>query len=270
MPRTVRDFRADSETPLTMLTAYDAPTAAIADRAGIDALLVGDSVGNASLGYDSTLPVTVEEIASRTGAVSRATEEVLVIADLPFLSFGVEEAESIRNAGRMIKEAGANAVKIESSSHTVSLTERLAELGVPVMAHLGLTPQRVNELGYAQQGSSEEAAERIAELARAHERAGAFALVLEHVPEDLAREVTDELSIPTIGIGAGSGTDGQVLVVNDVIGLSERQPPFAEAFGDIRGEMEEAIGTFADRVSEGTFPAGEDSSEADVDEDATL
>ena len=129
MPRTVRDFRADSETPLTMLTAYDAPTAAICEAAGIDALLVGDSVGNASLGYDSTLPVTLDEIASRTGAVSRATEELLVIADLPFLSFGVEEAQSIRNAGRMVKEAGANAVKIESSARTVSLTERLTDLG---------------------------------------------------------------------------------------------------------------------------------------------
>jgi 3-methyl-2-oxobutanoate hydroxymethyltransferase len=270
MPRTVRDFRADSETPLTMLTAYDAPTAAICEAAGIDALLVGDSVGNASLGYDSTLPVTLDEIASRTGAVSRATEELLVIADLPFLSFGVEEAQSIRNAGRMVKEAGANAVKIESSARTVSLTERLTDLGIPVMAHLGLTPQRVNELGYAQQGSTEAAAERIADLAREHERAGAFALVLEHVPEDLAREVTAELSIPTIGIGAGSGTDGQVLVVDDVIGLSERSPPFAESFGDVREEMKGAIGTFAKRVSEDTFPAEEDSSDADVDEDAAL
>ncbi|PSP72775.1 3-methyl-2-oxobutanoate hydroxymethyltransferase [Halobacteriales archaeon QS_3_64_16] len=270
MPRTVRDFRADTDEPLTMLTAYDAPTAAICEAAGIDALLVGDSVGNAALGYDSTLPVTVEEIASRTGAISRATEEPLVIADLPFLSFGVEEAQSIRNAGRMVKEAGANAVKIESGSHTVSLTERLVELGIPVLAHLGLTPQRVNELGYAQQGDSEETAERIAELACEHERAGAFALVLEHVPEDLAREVTEELSVPTIGIGAGPGTDGQVLVVDDVIGLSTRSPPFAESFGDVRGEMEGAIGTFAERVSEGAFPAEEDSSDAEVEDDAAL
>jgi 3-methyl-2-oxobutanoate hydroxymethyltransferase len=270
MPRTVRDFRADSDEPLTMLTAYDAPTAAIADRAGIDALLVGDSVGNASLGYESTLPVTVEEIASRTGAVSRATEETLVVADLPFLSFGVEEAASIRNAGRMVKEGGANAVKIESGSHTVSLTERLAELGVPVMAHLGLTPQRVNELGYAQQGDNSEAAERIVDLARAHEEAGAFALVLEHVPEELAREVTDALAIPTIGIGAGPGTDGQVLVVNDVVGLSEHPPPFAESFGDVRGEMEGAIGAFAERVSEGSFPSKDERSDTDVDDGKAL
>jgi 3-methyl-2-oxobutanoate hydroxymethyltransferase len=269
MPTTVRDFRSETgEEPLTMLTAYDAPTAAICDAAGIDALLVGDSVGNTSLGYDSTLPVTIEEIASRTGAVARATEEALVVADLPFLSFGVEEARSIENAGRMVKEENANAVKIESGSHTVSLTERLAQLGIPVLAHLGLTPQRINELGYAQQGNSTEAAERITDLAREHERAGAFALVLEHVPNDLAREVTAVLDVPTIGIGAGPHTDGQVLVVDDVIGLSERQPPFAEAFGDVRGETAAAIETFAERVAEGSFPAEDERSDAELDEDS--
>jgi 3-methyl-2-oxobutanoate hydroxymethyltransferase len=269
MPRTVRDFRADSETPLTMLTAYDAPTAAIADRAGIDALLVGDSVGNASLGYDSTLPVTVEEIASRTGAVSRATDEALVVSDLPFLSVGIETAASVRNAGRMLKEEGANAVKVESGPHTVELTDRLTDLGIPVMAHLGLTPQRVNEVGYAQQGTDEEAAAGIRSLAREHERAGAFSLVLEHVPADLARELTDELSIPTIGIGAGPHTDGQVLVVDDAIGLSERPPPFARSFGDVRGEMQEAIAGFKRGVEDGSFPDGGDAGDRGTEDGGT-
>jgi 3-methyl-2-oxobutanoate hydroxymethyltransferase len=258
MPTTVGEFRA-GDAPLTMLTAYDAPTAAACERAGVDAILVGDSMGNASLGYDSTLPVTVDEVASRTGAVARATEETLVVADMPFLSFGVDEARSIENAGRMVKEAGAHAVKLESGSHTVDLTERLADLGVPTMAHLGLTPQKVNQLGYARQGTSREAAEEIADLADAHEAAGAFALVLEHVPANLAAQVTDQLSIPTIGIGAGGDCDGQVLVANDVLGLGERIPPFAESFGDVRGEMERAISGYVEAVENGEFPAGEHS-----------
>jgi 3-methyl-2-oxobutanoate hydroxymethyltransferase len=258
MPTTVREFQA-TDAALTMLTAYDAPTAAVCEAAGIDAVLVGDSMGNASLGYDSTLPVTVDEVASRTGAVARATDETLVIADMPFLSFGVSEAESLKNAGRMLKEEGAHAVKIESGTHTVEPTERLTELGIPVMAHLGLTPQKVNQLGYSRQGTSREAAEEIADLAEAHEEAGAFALVLEHVPANLAAQITDELSIPTIGIGAGPDCDGQVLVVNDVLGLGERLPPFAEAFGDVRSEMENAISGYVEAVENEEFPAEEHS-----------
>ncbi len=258
MPTTVGEFRA-GDAPLTMLTAYDAPTADACEAAGVDAILVGDSMGNAALGYDSTLPVTVDEVASRTGAVARATEETLVIADMPFLSFGVDEAASIKNAGRMVKEAGAHAVKLESGSHTVELTDRLADLGIPVMAHLGLTPQKVNQLGYARQGTDREAASEIATLADAHEEAGAFALVLEHVPANLAEQVTDELSIPTIGIGAGPDCDGQVLVANDVLGLGEGLPPFAASFGDVRGEMESAISGYVDAVESEEFPADEHS-----------
>ena len=269
MPTTVREFRAgvEAETPLTMLTAYDAPTAAACEAAGVNAILVGDSMGNATLGYDSTLPVTVEEVASRTGAVVRATDEPLVIADMPFLSFGVDEAESLGNAGRMLKEEGAHAVKIESGSHTVGLTERLADVGIPVMAHLGLTPQKVNQLGYGRQGTSREAASEIARLAREHEDAGAFALVLEHVPANLAAAITDDLSIPTIGIGAGPDCDGQVLVANDVLGLGDRQPPFAAAFGDVRGEMETAVSGYVEAVEAGEFPAKEHSHvESDLDD----
>ncbi len=253
--RELRD-RADDE-PITMLTAYDAPTAAVIERAGIDAILVGDSMGNAVLGYDSTLPVTLDEVASRTAAVARAVDDPLVIADMPFLSFGVSEANSVENAGRLVKEADADAVKLESGPHTVAVTRRLTELGIPVMAHLGLTPQHVNRLGYQRQGTEQETAEELLEVAEAHEEAGAFALVLEYVPANLARDVTRALNVPTIGIGAGPETDGQVLVVSDVFGTSDRTPPFAEAFGDVEREMERAVDGFHEAVHDGSFPAEE-------------
>ncbi len=264
---TVADIRATEE-PITMLTAYDTPTAGIVEDAGIDVILVGDSMGNTVLGYDSTLPVTVDEIESRTAAVARATDETLVVADMPFLSFGVEEADGIENAGRMLKDADADAVKLESGPHTVELTERLAQLGVPVMAHLGLTPQHVNQLGgYGRQGTTEEAAEEILDLARAHEDAGAFSLVLEHVPANLARAVTDALDIPTIGIGAGPDTDGQVLVITDAIGLGEWSPPFSEQFGNVRGEIESAVEDYREAVESGAFPAEEHSETVEGIED---
>lgn len=256
---TVADIRAADET-ITMLTAYDAPTAELVERSGIDVILVGDSMGNTVLGHDSTLPVTVEEVASRTAAVSRVTDEALVVADMPFLSFGVDEAASIENAGRMVKEAGADAVKLESGPHTVELTERLVELGIPVMAHLGLTPQRVNQIGgYGRQGTTREAAADIVDLARAHEEAGAFSLVLEHVPANLAAGITEALDVPTIGIGAGPDCDGQVLVITDVIGLGDWSPPFSKQFGDVRGEIESAVGAYKEAVESGEFPAEEHS-----------
>jgi 3-methyl-2-oxobutanoate hydroxymethyltransferase len=181
---------------------------------------------------------------------------------MPFLSYGAEAGESVRNAGRMLKEADADAVKLESGPHTVELTARLVELGIPVMAHLGLTPQRVNELGgYTRQGTTEEAAEEILDLAEAHEAAGAFSLVLEHVPSNLAAEVTERLAIPTIGIGAGPDCDGQVLVFHDAVGLSTWSPPFAEQFGDVRGEMHDAVADYVDAVESGGFPADDHSHE---------
>ena len=243
-----------------MLTAYDAPTAAVVDEAGIDVILVGDSMGNAVLGYDSTLPVTLDEVASRTAAVARATDDALVVADMPFLSFGVDEAESVRNAGRLLKEADADAVKIESGPHTVEMTRRMTEVGIPVMAHLGLTPQHVNRLGgYARQGTDKEAAEEIIDLAGAHAEAGAFALVLEHVPANLAGAVTEALDVPTIGIGAGPDCDGQVLVINDAVGLGDWSPPFSRQFGDVRGEMLDAVAAYREAVESGAFPADEHS-----------
>ena len=264
---TTRGLR-DREEPITMLTAYDAPTAEVVDEAGIDIVLVGDSMGNAALGYDSTLPVTMADVRSRTAAVARAVDDALVVADMPFLSFGVEEAESVRNAGEFLKKADADAVKIESGPHTVETTRRMTDVGIPVMAHLGLTPQHVNRLGgYTRQGTDQDAAEEILELAKAHEEAGAFSLVLEHVPANLASAVTDALSIPTIGIGAGPDTDGQVLVINDVAGMGDWSPPFSKRFGDVRGEMERAVGEYKEAVEEGTFPAEEHSHVEDDLED---
>jgi 3-methyl-2-oxobutanoate hydroxymethyltransferase len=255
-----KDIRAKAgEEPITMLTAYDAPTGRLVDETGIDIALVGDSVGNTRLGYDSTLPVTVEEIASHTAAVARAVEDALVVADMPFLSFGVDDDDAVEHCGRMLKDADADAVKIESGPHTVGLTRRLTDLGIPVQAHLGLTPQQEKETGLYRQGTDEESAHEIIELAREHEAAGAFSLVVEHVPANLAAAVTEALSIPTIGIGAGPDCDGQVLVVDEVIGLSERTAPFSKRFGDVRGEMKDAIEAYADAVESGAFPADEHS-----------
>jgi len=255
-----KDIRAKAgEEPLTMLTAYDAPTAKLVDEVGVNMVLVGDSVGNTRLGYDSTLPVTVEETASRTAAVARATDDALVIADMPFLSYGADEGDAIENCGRMLKEASADAVKLECGPHTVELTRKLTHLGVPVQAHLGLTPQRENETGLFRQGTDEESAREILDLAREHEHAGAFSLVLEHVPANVARAVTENVSIPTVGIGAGPHCDGQVLVIDEVIGLSENTAPFSKAFGDVRGEMREAIESYAEAVESEEFPASEHS-----------
>jgi 3-methyl-2-oxobutanoate hydroxymethyltransferase len=264
-----KDIRAKAgEEPITMLTAYDAPTAELVDAAGVDMILVGDSVGNLRLGHDSTLPVTVDETASLTAAVARAADDAFVIADMPFLSFGVSEADSVENCGRMVKEAGADAVKLECGTHTVDLTDRLTDLGIPVQAHLGLTPQRENETGLFRQATDDEAAAEMLDLARVHEEAGAFSLVLEHVPANAAAAVTEALDIPTIGIGAGPDCDGQVLTVDEVIGLTEGVAPFSKAFGDVRGEMERAIEGYVDEVESGDFPAAEHSHVAeDLDTD---
>jgi len=265
---TTRGLR-EADEPITMLTAYDALTARIIDDCEIDIVLVGDSMGTTVLGYDDTLPVTLAEVKSRTAAVARGTDDALVVADMPFLSVGVDESETVRNAGEMLKEAGADAVKLESGPHTVEITERLSQLGIPVMAHLGLTPQHVNQLGgYTRQGTTTEAAEEIIALAREHQAAGAFALVLEHVPANVASRVTDALDIPTIGIGAGPDCDGQVLVGTDIMGLSEDVPPFAEQFGDVKGEMTEAVESYREAVESGQFPADEHShTEPDLDLD---
>jgi 3-methyl-2-oxobutanoate hydroxymethyltransferase len=241
-----------------MLTAYDFPTARLLDEAGIPVLLVGDSVGNNVLGYENTLPVTMEEMLHHTRAVARGVSNALVVGDMPFLSYQVSVEEGIRNAGRFLKEGGAGAVKIEGAQ--IELVHRLSDLGIPVMAHVGLTPQSVHGLGgYRVQGRGEEAARSVADQASALEKAGAFAIVLEAMPGDLAAGLTGTLRIPTIGIGAGSGTDAQVLVLHDLLGLSERLPRFARAYADLRGTISEAAGAFADDVAAGRFPDDEHS-----------
>jgi 3-methyl-2-oxobutanoate hydroxymethyltransferase len=268
---TVRDLRdMEGESPITMTTAYDTVTARLVDEAGVDVILVGDSMGNTVLGYNNTLPVTVDEMASHTGAVTRGTEEALVVADMPFLSVGANRAQAIKHCGRMLKEEGASAVKIESGPHTVSLTERLTNLGVPVMAHVGLTPQSVHQTGYQRQGTDSEEAREIISLVRDHAKAGAFACVLEHIPANLASRITEYVDIPTIGIGAGPDCDGQVLVVNDIVGMSNNRPPFAKAFGDVRSEIENSLENFVDAVKSEEFPNAEHSPDEEQFDESTF
>lgn len=235
-----------------MLTAYDFPTAEILDAAGVPVLLVGDSVANNVLGYADTLPVTLEEMLHHTKAVVRGTERAMVVADMPFLSYQVSVEEGIRNAGRLLKEGGAHAVKIEGAH--LDLVHRLVEIGIPVMAHVGLTPQSVHALGgYRVQGRGE-AAHLVAEQARQLEKAGAFAVVLEAVPAELAGEITRSLEVPTIGIGAGPGCDAQVLVIHDLLGINERVPKLAKKYADLRSVATDAVKAFVADVEAGTFP----------------
>ncbi|MGH2681174.1 MAG: 3-methyl-2-oxobutanoate hydroxymethyltransferase [Actinomycetota bacterium] len=236
----------------TMLTAYDFPTAQILDRAGVPLLLVGDSVGNNVLGYEDTLPVTMDEMLHHTRAVARGAERALVVGDLPFLSYQASIEEGVRNAGRLVKEGGAQAVKLEGPH--LDLVHRLVEIGVPVMAHIGLTPQSVHVMGgYRVQGRGE-AAHLIAEQAEQLEKAGAFSVVLEGVPAELAAEITRSLEVPTIGIGAGPSCDAQVLVIHDLLGINEKVPKLAKKFADLRGVMTHAVEAFVREVEAGTFP----------------
>jgi len=241
-----------------MLTAYDHYSAQIFDEAGIPVLLVGDSVGNNVLGYENTLPVTMDEMLHHTKAVTRGANNALVVGDMPFLSYQVSVEEGVRNAGRFLKEGGAGAVKIEGAQ--IELVHKLVELGIPVMAHVGLTPQSVHAMGgYRVQGRGEEAAGRLTDQALALEKAGAFAIVLEAMPSELGAELTTTLQIPTIGIGAGPNTDAQVLVSPDLLGMSERIPSFARAYADLRNEISKAAAAFAEDVKAGRFPDAEHS-----------
>jgi 3-methyl-2-oxobutanoate hydroxymethyltransferase len=259
MTVTIRDLQAwkAEGKRFAMLTAYDYPTAKIFDEVGIPVLLVGDSVGNTILGYENTLPVTMDEMLHHTRAVARGVTNALVVGDMPFLSYQVSVEEGVRNAGRFLKEGGAGAVKIEGAQ--VELVHTLVELGIPVMAHVGLTPQSVHAMGgYRVQGRGEEAT-RVIDQALALEKAGAFAIVLEAMPSELGAELTKTLQIPTIGIGAGPGTDAQVLVTPDLLGLSGRVPKFARAYVDLHGEIAKAATAFAADVAAGTFPDEEHS-----------
>jgi 3-methyl-2-oxobutanoate hydroxymethyltransferase len=244
-----------------MLTAYDYTTARILDEAGVPVILVGDSLGMTMLGYQDTLAVTVDEMLHHTRAVRRGVTNALLIGDMPFMSYHASLEDGIRNAGRFLQEGGANAVKLEGAGRVVELTKALTEMGIPVMAHLGLTPQFVNQFGgFKVQGKSEEAADRIQRDALALQQAGAFSLVLEGIPADLGRQVTQALDIPTIGIGAGVDCDAQVLVIQDMLGLSGvRVPKFVKRFADLRGEMMRAVGEYIAEVEARSFPGPEHS-----------
>jgi 3-methyl-2-oxobutanoate hydroxymethyltransferase len=240
-----------------MLTAYDTPTARILDEAGIPVLLVGDSVADNVLGHDTTLPVTMDEMLHHARAVVRGVRDALVVGDMPFLSYQASDEEAIRNAGRYLKEAGVHAVKLEGPH--LELVGKLVSRGIPVMGHLGLMPQSVRAMGgYRVQARTEEAAERLLEDALGLEKAGAFSLVLEGVPARVAARVTEAVAVPTIGIGAGAGCDGQVLVLHDVLGLSSREPArFVKRYADLRSEISRAVTAFREEVEAGTYPGPE-------------
>jgi 3-methyl-2-oxobutanoate hydroxymethyltransferase len=260
-PVTVHDIHGFKERGerFAMLTAYDTISATIAEEAGIPIVLVGDSLGMVVLGLDSTVPVTVEEMLHHTRAVVRGVSTSMVVGDLPFGSYQESPEQALRTATRFLKEAGANAVKLEGGGRMAEVTARLTEAGIPVMAHLGLTPQSVNALGgYRVQGRSAEAATRLFDDAKALEQAGAFCLVLEAVPNAVGHDVTSALSIPTIGIGAGPDTDAQVLVWHDMLGLTDGPSPrFVKRYADLRGHIRDAIATYAEEVRAGDYPAPE-------------
>ena len=250
-----------STSKITCLTAYDFPTARLLDDAGVDILLVGDSVGMVVLGYDSTLPVTVDEMLHHVKAVRRGTKHALLVADMPYGSYHASIEESVHTALRFIKEGGAEAVKVEGGERRIELIARLVEAEIPVMGHVGLTPQSVNALGgFKVQGRSEEAAQQVLRDARAVESAGAFSIVLESLPREVAARITAELKIPTIGIGAGPDCDGQVLVLHDMLGLTDgHTPKFARRYANLGEIIARAATEFCDDVQSGRFPSDDES-----------
>ncbi|MFE2986102.1 3-methyl-2-oxobutanoate hydroxymethyltransferase [Streptomyces sp. NPDC059262] len=259
---TVRDITLAKERgeKWPMLTAYDAMTASVFDEAGIPVMLVGDSAGNCHLGYETTVPVTLDEMTMLSAAVVRGTKRALIVGDLPFGSYQEGPVQALRSATRLVKEAGVGAVKLEGGERSLAQTELLVQSGIPVMSHLGLTPQSVNTMGYRVQGRGDEDAHRLLRDAKAAQDAGAFAVVLELVPAELAAEVTRSLQIPTVGIGAGAECDAQVLVWTDMLGLTGgKMPRFVKQYADLRGVMGEAAKAFAQDVVGGTFPQEEHS-----------
>jgi 3-methyl-2-oxobutanoate hydroxymethyltransferase len=246
---------------IVCMTAYDYPTARLLDEAGVDVILVGDSVAMVALGYDSTLPVTLDEMLHHARAVRRGTKHALLVADMPFGSYHSDTAESLRNAVRFVKEAGVEAVKIEGGERRLELIARLTESEIPVMGHVGLTPQSVNALGgYRVQGKTTDSAEQLLRDARAVEAAGAFAVVLEAVPRELAAQITRELRIPTIGIGAGPDCDGQILVVHDLLGLTfDQTPKFARKYANVGEVISNAVRSYCEDVRNGSFPSDSES-----------
>lgn len=261
MKKTVSTFQNAKKNgeKLTMLTAYDYSTAKLIDEAGIDSILVGDSLGNVILGYEDTISVTMEDMIHHGAAVARGVKDALVIIDMPFMSYQTSVYDAVVNAGRLMKEGRASAVKLEGGASVCPQIKAITDAGIPVVAHLGLTPQSVNAFGgYKVQGKSKEAAKKLLEDALAIQEAGAFAVVLECVPTKLATVISEKLEIPTIGIGAGNGCDGQVLVYQDMLGMfTDYVPKFVKQFANVGGVMKQAFTDYKKEVSEGTFPAPE-------------
>lgn len=255
---------------ITMLTAYDFPTAAAMDGAGIDMILIGDSLGMAVLGYDSTIPVTMDDMVHHTKPVVRATKRAMVIADMPFLSYHVSKKEALHNAGRLMQEGGADGVKLEGGVEVAKAVRKMVDAGIPVVGHLGLTPQSVNVFGgYGLRAKGEEEADKLLADALALQEAGACAVVLEKIPTELAKKVTEALAIPTIGIGAGPDCDGQVLVVHDLLGIFEKfTPKFCKKYAQIGPEMKRAFAQYSEEVKSGVFPAEEHTFHVEPKKDA--
>ena len=252
---TIRNMKKKGE-KITMLTAYDYPTALIVDSEGTDMILVGDSLGMVVLGYDSTLPVTMDDMIHHTKAVMRGSQHALVIGDMPFMSYQVSVEDAMRNAGRFLQETGCQAVKLEGGREVAEVTGRIVAAGIPVMGHIGLTPQSIHQFGgFKVQGKGDDAAQRLLEDAKILEDSGAFSIVLEGMPTQLAKTITEALEIPTIGIGAGIYCDGQVLVVNDMLGLFERfTPKFVKKYGQLNQQIRSAVKAYIDEVKTGDFP----------------
>ncbi len=271
---TVGDFlkRKTEKKSIVMVTSYDFPTASIADGVGVDCILVGDSYGMVVLGYDTTIPVTVDELLPVCRAVRRGSAHALLIGDMPFMSFQVSGEDAVRNAGRFVKDGGMEAVKVEGGREVVPLVEGICRAGIPVLGHIGVTPQTATlQGGYRVQARTVEDAERLVQDAQALERAGVFGVVLEMVTEEAARMVSESLRVPTIGIGSGRYCDGQVLVLHDILGLYERfTPKFAKRYGELSGQIREALRRYSEEVRAGSFPAEEHAFKMDEEERALL
>ncbi|MDO5805647.1 MAG: 3-methyl-2-oxobutanoate hydroxymethyltransferase [Eubacteriales bacterium] len=269
MKNTVLTFQQAKKegTRLSMLTAYDYSTAKLVDAAGINSILVGDSLGNTILGYEDTLSVTMEDMIHHTAAVARGAKHALVIGDMPFMSYQASVYDAVVNAGRLMKEGRANAVKLEGGASVCEQIKAIVGASIPVCAHIGLTPQSINAFGgFKVQGKGEKQAQQLLDDARRVQEAGAFAVVLEGIPALLAQKITDTLDIPTIGIGAGAGCDGQVLVYQDMLGMfTDFKPKFVKHFANVGEIMTEAFKTFDQEVKEGVFPAQEHTYKIDED-----
>ncbi len=265
---TLQQMKHDQEN-ISMITAYDYPTARLVDGVGIEIILVGDSVGNTTLGHADTVSVELDDIIHHAQAVMRAVERPFVVGDMPFMSFNVSPEQALRNAGRLMKEARVDSVKLEGGQEMAEIVHALVHRGgIPTMGHIGLTPQRISQMGgFKVQGKNVEAAQRLVDDAQALEQAGVFALVLEGIPHPIARVITERLSVPVIGIGAGPHCDGQVLVFHDVVGLSFGvSPKFVKQYADLAGEIETALERFKNEIKDESFPTVEEHS-FDVDED---